>query len=131
MYNHHIQDDKQIHGNSLQTLIKIFRKYYKGSKNIDPRFKDLAKDSIGCKILPHGKFQYQVHLKKDIDGRLNKEQRSALWDFLARNKDNCKLTSRDAIGFLSAEWQYFTGGYFYVTEEKYLPAVGLHPGCQQ
>jgi hypothetical protein len=36
------------------------------------------------------------------------------------NKDNYFITSRDVLGLLHSNNTFFTGGYFYVTEEKFL-----------
>jgi hypothetical protein len=62
-------------------------------------------------------------LKKDSQYILSESQKCALWDYFERNKEFCKVTSRDVIGFLKSQWQYFTGGYFYVSEEKYLTPI--------
>ena len=47
-----------------QKLIDTFWDYWIGSENVDPRITNIGKDVVGCTRLPHGKYQYQVHLKK-------------------------------------------------------------------
>ena len=43
--------------------------------------------------------------------------------FIESNHQNCFVTNRDVIGFLYSKDPYFTGGYFYVTEEKFLTPI--------
>ena len=104
-------------------LIDKFWDYWISSESVDPKFINLGSNMVGCTRLPHGKFQYQVFLKKGSQYILSESQKCALWDYFERNKEFCKVTSRDVIGFLKSKWQYCTGGYFYVSEEKYLTPI--------
>jgi len=48
---------------------------------------------------------------------------STLRNFIESNKDNYLITSRDVLGLLNSKFPYFSGGYFYVTEEKFLTPI--------
>jgi len=106
-----------------QTLIKHFWDHWIGSENVDPRMANIEKDVVGCMRLPHGKYQYQVHLKKNAHCFLNKGQISALWEYLERNVDHCLVTNYNILGFLEGNFPYCAGGYFYVKEEKFLTPI--------
>ena len=106
-----------------QTLIEHFWDYWIGSENVDPRMTDIGKDVVGCTRLPHGKYQYQVHLKKDAQLLMNEAQVVALWEFLERNVDDCLVTNYNIIDFLERKSPYCFGGYFYVTDEKFLSPI--------
>ena len=73
--------------------------------------------------MPHGKYQYQVHLKKDAQLLMNEAQVVALWEFLERNVDDCLVTNYNIIDFLERKSPYCFGGYFYVTDEKFLSPI--------
>mgnify|MGYP003315253535 CR=1 FL=1 len=83
----------------------------------------LSKDQVLCKRLPHNKYQYQVHLKKDAQLILNESQVSALWEFLERNVDHCLVTNYNIIDYLERKSPYCFGGYFYVKDEKFLSPI--------
>jgi len=106
-----------------QQLIEHFWDYWIGSENVDPRIINIGKDVVGCTRLPHSKYQYQVHLKKDAQLVMNNEQVSALWEFLERNVDNCLVTNYNIIDFLERKSPYCFGGYFYVKDEKFLTPI--------
>jgi hypothetical protein len=120
------QDRKAIfytdYDKSLE-LIDNFWDFWSGSETVDPKFKDLDKDTVGCIRLPHGKYQYQVYLKKEAQNILSETDVSTLRNFIESNKDNYLITSRDVLGLLNSKFPYFTGGYFYVTQEKYLTPI--------
>ena len=121
-----MQDRKTIFYSDMdksQELIERFWDFWIGSETVDPKFKDLGKDTVGCARLPHGKYQYQVHLKKDAQNILSKPQRSSLHQFLERNVDNCLVTNYNIVDFLEDKSPYCFGGYFYVKEEKYLTPI--------
>jgi len=105
------------------SLIDNFWEFWTGSETVDPKFAGLRKNMIGCMRLPHGKYKYQVYLKKDTADIMTDNQIETLRNFIESNKDNCLVTSRDVIGLLHSESAYFTGGYFYVTEEKFLTPI--------
>ena len=106
-----------------QKLIDHFWNYWIGSENVDPRFSNIGKDTIGCVRLPHGKYKYQVHLKKDAQSVMSETQITALWEYLERNVDNCLVTNYNIIDFLEKKSPYCHGGYFYVKEEKFLSPI--------
>ena len=104
-------------------LIEYFWDYWVGSENVDPRMTNMGKDIVGCTRLPHGKYKYQVHLKKDAQLVMNDSQVSSLWEFLERNVDNCLVTNYNILDFLEKKSPYCFGGYFYVTDEKFLSPI--------
>ena len=104
-------------------LIDNFWEYWVGSKSVDPKFRDLGKDTVGCTRLPHGKYQYQVYLKKDAQIKITTAQKKDLNDFIERNVDNYLITNYNIIDFLEDKSPYCFGGYFYVKEEKYLTPI--------
>ena len=76
-----MQDRKTIFYSDIdksQELIERFWDFWIGSETVDPKFKDLGKDTVGCTRLPHGKYQYQVYLKKDAQISDEKTQRSTV-----------------------------------------------------
>ena len=106
-----------------QKLIEQFWDYWIGSENVDPRMTNIGKDIVGCTRLPHGKYQYQVHLKKDAQLHINDSQKASLLEFLERNVDNCLVTNHSVLDYLENKYSYCYGGYFYVKEEKYLSPI--------
>ena len=108
---------------NAQKLINRFWDYWIGSETVDPKFKKLDPNTVGCTRLPHGKYQYQVHLKKDAQLVMNDAQVSALWEFLERNVDNCLVTNYNIIDYLERKSPYCFGGYFHVKDEKFLSPI--------
>ena len=106
-----------------QTLVEKFWEYWIGSETVDPKFDALEPNTVGCSRLPHGKYQYQVHLKKDAQIHITQTQRSNLWQFLERNVDNCLVSNYSVLDYLEAKNPHCFGGYFYVKEEKYLTPI--------
>jgi len=104
-------------------LIDNFWEYWVGSKSVDPKFRNLGKNVIGCDRLPHGKYKYQVYLKKDAHLKVDNTQKSNLWHFIERNADNCLVTQWEVIDWLEDKCPYCFGGYFYVTEERFITPV--------
>ena len=111
--------DKEL----AQELIKTFWNSWYGSESVDPTFKRLGKNSIGCRRLPHGKYQYQVHLKKDVHQRITKQERENLWNFLERNVDNCLVTNKYVLDYFEGKYPHCYHGYFYVSEQKMLTPI--------
>jgi hypothetical protein len=120
------QDRKAIfytdYDKSLE-LIDNFWDFWSGSETVDPKFNNLDKNTIGCIRLPHGKYKYQVYLKKEAQNIMSEADVNTLKNFIESNKDNYLITSRDVLGLLNSNNPYFTGGYFYVTEEKFLTPI--------
>ena len=104
-------------------LIDNFWEYWVGSKSVDPKFRNLGKNVIGCDRLPHGKYKYQVYLKKDAHLKVDNTQKSNLWHFIERNADNCLVTQWEVIDWLEDKCPYCFGGYFYVTEERFITPI--------
>ena len=104
-------------------LINKFWDYWIKSEIVDPKFKDLDKNTIGCTRLPHGKYKYQVYLKKDAHNIMSSSGIETLKNFIEANNAHCLVTNRDVIGLLNSQHPYFTGGYFYVTDEKFLTPI--------
>ena len=121
-----MQDRKAIFYSGIETaksLIEYFWEFWHGYESVDPKFINLPKDTVGCTRLPHGKYQYQVYLKKDAQLMISDAQKTSLWEFLERNVDNCLVSNFNVIDFLENKSPYCFGGYFYVTEEKYLTPI--------
>ena len=107
---------------SLQ-LINNFWDWWIGYSTVDPRFTGLSKDVVGCSRLPHGKYSYQVHLKKDAHQFITKKQRDSLREYIERNIDHCLVPGYAILDYLEDRCPYVFGGYFYVTEEKFLTPI--------
>tara|TARA_E500000318_G_scaffold14299_1_gene13941 strand:+ start:341 stop:982 length:642 start_codon:yes stop_codon:yes gene_type:complete len=121
-----MQDRRTIFYSNMdksQELIERFWDFWVGFETVDPKFKNLGKHTVGCTRLPHGKYQYQVYLKRDAQNLLSDTQRSSLHEFLERNVDNCLITNFNIMDFLENKSPYCFGGYFYVKEEKYLTPI--------
>ena len=120
------QDRKAIfytdHKQSL-ALIDNFWEYWVGSTSVDPKFQDLGKNVVGCTRLPHGKYKYQVYLKKNAHLKVDNIQRSNLQQFIERNADHCLVTQWQVIDWLEDKCPYCFGGYFYVTEERFITPI--------
>ena len=109
--------------NLAQHLIDRFWTYWVGSETVDPNYTNIGADTVGCRRLPHGKYQYQVHIKKDAQLLINEEQKKGLWEFLDRNVDECLVSNCHLLDYLESKTPYCFGGYFYVKEEKYLTPI--------
>ena len=83
----------------------------------------LDKDVIGCTKLPHGKFKYQVHLKKDAHKHIGESERKALWNLIDRNEESCLVTNKYVLDYLIGKYPYCYHGYFYVSKEKMLTPI--------
>ena len=77
-------------------------------------------DSVLCKRLPHGKFQYQVHLKRNIHKILKQSQRENLNRYLSQNPNTCHIANKSLQDYLDGTISYGWEGYFYVSDEKML-----------
>ena len=106
-----------------QRLIERFWDYWTGSATVDPKFQGLDKNTVGCIRLPHGKYQYQVYLKKDAHLYVNENQKTNLYNFLERNTDHCLVTQWALIDWFEDKCPYCFGGYFYVTHEQFLTPI--------
>ena len=121
-----IQDKIQIFYSDkslAHELIEKFWDFWYGSESVDPKFKQLGKNSVGCKRLPHGRFQYQVHLKKDVHKILKAHERETLWAYLERNEENCLVSNKYVLDYLIGKYPHCYHGYFYVSEQKMLTPI--------
>ena len=85
----------------------------------------LDRNSVLCKRLPLGKYQYQVHLKKNVHNILRQNQREDLYRYISQNPDNCLITGKYVKEYLSGDSKYGWQGYFYVKDEKMLTPIYL------
>ena len=106
-----------------QQLIERFWDFWIGSESVDPRFKNLDSNTVGCSRLPHGKYRFQVHVKKDAQLYITNTQRDNLRNFLERNVDNCLVTGDALLDYLENKSPYFFGGYFYVTHDQFITPI--------
>ena len=111
--------DKELAGK----LIGMFWDNWYGSESVDPTFNKLGKNVVGCRRLPHGKFQYQVHLKKDVHQLLTNSERESLWSFLERNKEDCLVSNKYVLDYLLGKYPHCYHGYFYISEQKMLTPI--------
>ena len=80
----------------------------------------LDENSVLCKRLPLGKYQYQVHLKKNMHRILKQNQRENLYRYLSQNPDTCRISNKTLEEYLNGSTPYAWEGYFYVRDEKML-----------
>jgi hypothetical protein len=85
----------------------------------------LDRNSVLCKRLPLGKYQYQVHLKKNVHKILRQNQREDLYRYIIQNPDNCLITGKYVKEYLAGDSKYGWQGYFYVKDEKMLTPIYL------
>ena len=104
-------------------LIVSFWDSWIESKVVDPKYANLEENTVGCTRLPHGKYQFQVHLKKRRAREIDSDKRIALLKFLDHNVDNVYVTNNLLIDWLEGKDSWYPASYFYVTEEKYLSCL--------
>ena len=104
-------------------LIDNFWEYWTGSKSVDPKMTNLGKNIVGCHRLPHGKYKYQIYLKKDTHLHIDDTQKKNLYQYIERNTDQCLLTQWALIDWFEDKCPYCFGGYFYVTEEQFITPI--------
>ena len=109
--------------NLAKVIVDTFWDFWDGSESIDPNYNKLGKKAIGCRRLPHGKFKYQIHLKKDVHQHLTKQDRENLWAFLERNDTECLVSNKYVLDYLIGKYPHCYHGYFYVSEEKMLTPI--------
>jgi len=106
-----------------QLLVETFWDHWYGSESVNPKYNRLGKNSIGCRRLPHGKFQFQVHLKKDVHQHISKQERESLWAYLERNENDCLVSNKYVLDYLIGKYPHCYHGYFYVSEQKMLTPI--------
>ena len=98
-----------------QRLIKRFWDFWMGSESVDPKFKKLDANTVGCSRLPHGKYEYQIYITET--------QRFNLCNFIERNPDHCLVPGYALLDYLEDRCPYCFGGYFYVTKEQFITPI--------
>jgi hypothetical protein len=84
----------------------------------------LGTNTVACKRLPLGKYQYQVYVKRKIDLQVNDKQRDLLHRYLTQNPENAVCTNKNLNHWLEGGSQrYGLEGYFYVRDEKALTPI--------
>ncbi len=106
-----------------QQLIEQYWDYWVGSETVDPKFIKLDRNTVGCTRLPHGKYQYQVYLKKDSQRYITDQQKKNLFHFIERNPDHCLVPGYALLDYLEDKSPYCFGGYFYVTQEQFITPI--------
>lgn len=106
-----------------QELINKLWDFWIGYETIDPKHGKLGENIVGCTRLPHGKYHYQVHLKKDAHLLITNTQKDNLREFLERNVDHCLVPGYAILDYLEDKCPYCFGGYFYVTEEQFITPI--------
>ena len=104
-------------------IVNTFWNHWNGSECLNPNAKKIDKHTIFCKRLPHGKYQYQVHLKKNVHTILKKSEIHTLWSFLTRNKNHCLVTNRYVKDYLMGFTPHCFHGYFYIDKAKMLTPI--------
>ena len=103
-----------------QQLINKLWDFWIGYETVDPKHGKLGENIIGCTRLPHGKYHYQVHLKKDAHLHITSAQKDNLREFIERNVDHCLVPGYAILDYLEDRCPYCFGGYFYVTKEQFI-----------
>tara|TARA_X000000950_G_scaffold262342_1_gene333486 strand:+ start:118 stop:762 length:645 start_codon:yes stop_codon:yes gene_type:complete len=82
----------------------------------------MSKNTVACKRLPHGKYEYQVHVSGYLHKKINPQERDALANMLL-TKDSVRIASQTLKDYLEHKKDYCWGGYFYIENESMLSAV--------
>ncbi len=106
-----------------QQLINKLWDFWIGYETVDPKHGKLGENIIGCTRLPHGKYHYQVHLKKDAHLHITSAQKDNLREFIERNVDHCLVPGYAILDYLEDRCPYCFGGYFYVTKEQFITPI--------
>jgi hypothetical protein len=110
--------------NMARDLVSVFWDEWNNADAVpEDRSYLLDKNSVLCKRLPLGRYQYQVHLKKNVHRILRQSQREDLYRYLNQNADNCLITGKYVKEYLEGSSQYGWQGYFYVRDEKMLTPI--------
>jgi hypothetical protein len=109
-------------------LVGTFWERWIDSRIVDPQHGQLEKNIIGCRKIPHGKYRYQVFLKKKKSLAVKDDKRQALLKFLDTNSDNVLVPNLQLIDWLEGKDKWYPSGYFYITEEKYLTPLYVLAG---
>jgi len=80
-------------------------------------------NTVFCKRLPKGKYQYQIYVKKNLHNILKTKQREDLWNYLSQNNEVAHVSSEQLRDFLKGTSDHAWEGYFYIKEEKMLTPI--------
>ena len=89
-----------------KVIVETFWDYWQRSETVDPRYNKIGKNIVGCTRYPHGKFQYQVYLKKDVHKYLSNHEK----EFFKSKKIKTKNTHGTGCTLSSAIATYFSCG---------------------
>tara|TARA_Y100000114_G_C11762134_1_gene330406 strand:- start:1771 stop:2451 length:681 start_codon:yes stop_codon:yes gene_type:complete len=109
-------------------LVTLFWQDWIGSDVINPKYSSIKENMVGCRRLPHGKYEYQIYLKKKFAWQINAEKRHALLKFLDTNVENTFVPNGLLIDWLEGKDQWYPQTYFYVKESKYLSPLYVIAG---
>lgn len=109
-------------------LVVSFWDSWIDSKVVDPKHGQLQENTVGCTRLPHGKYHYQVHLKKQKAYSVAEDKRIALLKYFENNVDNVYVTNNLLIDWLEGKDNWYPASYFYITEEKFLSPLYIIAG---
>jgi hypothetical protein len=104
-------------------LIHRLWNYWIGYETVDPKHGSLRENTVGCTRLPHGKYHYQIHIKKDAQLFITNTQRDNLREFIERNVDHCLVPGYALLDYLEDRCPYCFGGYFYVTKQQFITPI--------
>jgi hypothetical protein len=79
-------------------------------------------NTVVCHRLPHGKYQYQIYLKRDAHSNINDRNRKSLAKYLLQSTDVARVVNRHMLEWLEGKSEYCEG-YFYIADEKCLTPV--------
>ncbi len=82
----------------------------------------MAPNTVVCHRLPHNKYQYQIHLKRDAQFKINDRNRKSLAKYLLQNTDVARVVNSHMRAWLDGSSEY-SEGYFYIADEKCLTPV--------
>ena len=122
-----IQDNSTLFYGSKDVILGLISKFWEEWYDIQTvathNNQVPQENTVFCKRLPLGKYQYQVHIKKNLHNFLKPKQREDLWRYLNQNKEVACVSSEQLKDFLSGKSEYAWEGYFYVKEEKMLTPI--------
>ena len=110
---------------TTMSAINTFWNEWTNTDSTDPKkISVLGTNTVACKRLPLGKYQYQVYVKRKIHLQVNDKQRDLLHRYLTQNPENAVCTNKNLNHWLEDGTQrYGLEGYFYVRDEKALTPI--------
>jgi hypothetical protein len=111
---------------TILSAINTFWNEWTNTDTTDPKkVPVLDTNTVACRRLPLGRYQYQVYVKRKMSNRLTVAQRELLYKYLTQNEENATITNQNIKRWLSGEGaiHYDMSGYFYVRDEKALTPI--------